>query len=109
MSLTLRYLLIESHTLKEWEGEKEEKNHSNGNNSRIEVAELFRRSFTSLECEDKSSFWKGMWMKFKKDILSFTKYIGSIACFFSRHEIVITGLFPQSSKMRKGNDSSKGR
>lgn len=50
-----------------------------------------------------------MWMKFKKDILSFTKYIGSIACFFSRHEIVITGLFPQSSKMRKGNDSSKGR
>lgn len=28
---------------------------------------------------------------------------------FSRHEIVIIGLSPQSSKMRKGNDSSKDR
>lgn len=50
-----------------------------------------------------------MWMKFKMDILSFTKCRSSIACFFSRHEIVIAGLSPPSSEMRKGNDSSKDR
>lgn len=48
-----------------------------------------------------------MWMKFKIDICSFTK--GSLACFFSKHEIVIPGLSPQSSEIRKDNDSSKDR
>lgn len=48
-----------------------------------------------------------MWMKSKMDIYSFTKH--TISCFFSKHEIVIPGLSPQSGEIRKDNDSSKDR
>jgi len=57
MTLTFRYPFIENDILKEQEGRK---TYSNANNSRTELAELFRSCFTSLECEEKSSFWKGM-------------------------------------------------
>lgn len=48
-----------------------------------------------------------MWMKFKIDICNFTK--SSLACFSSKHEIVIPGLSPQSSEIRKDSNSSKDR
>lgn len=75
--ITLTFIdpFIESGILKE--REKKTPKCSPGNNSRIEVAKLFRSSFTSLEREDKSSFWKGTWVKFEMNILTILQSVHS--------------------------------